>query len=150
MITRRLLTAVLTALFSSLSFAAEEAPPPTMGNGESNWIIVEGAKRDGATLTFPEVRIDGNGWLVLHPFEDGEPNGGIYAGSTYLASGTNADVSVTLHAEPNAGDLFIVMLHSDADDDRRFDFVFVGDTGHVEDRAVFEGNKMIGHVYPAP
>ena len=30
------------------------------------------------------------------------------------------------------------------------DFVFVGDTGHVEDRAVFEGSKMIGHAWAAP
>ncbi len=38
-----------------------------LDDGEKNWIIVDGATRDGATFTFSEVHIDGNGWLVMHP-----------------------------------------------------------------------------------
>jgi len=45
--------------------------------------------------------------------------------------------------------MFIVMLHSDVDDDKEFDFVFVNER-EVEDKAVFEGTTMIGHAYPAP
>jgi len=128
---------------------AEAAPQITIGNGEANWIITDGASRDGATFTFPEVQIDGNGWLVMHPFEDGKPNGKIYVGHTYLADGTSKDVEITVDNEPAPGEMFIVMLHRDVDEDKEFDFVFVNER-EVEDKAVFEGTTMIGHAYPAP
>lgn len=133
---------------ASIGFA-EEAPQRSIGNGEKNWIITEGATRDGATFTFPEVHIDGNGWLVMHPFEDGKPNGNIYVGHSYVQSGTNKEVDITVDSEPATGDMFIVMLHRDVDEDKEFDFVFV-DEVHVFDKAVFEGNTMIGHAYAAP
>ena len=135
------------------SAAVADAPKRsevTVGNGEANWIITDGATRDGATFVFPEVQINGNGWLVMHPFEGGKPNGNIYVGSTYVSSGNNNNVAITVDAEPATGDMFIVMLHRDVDEDQQFDFVFVGDTGQVEDTAVFEGNTMIGHPYAAP
>ena len=129
--------------------AAEAAPQITLGNGDDNWIITEGATRDGATFTFPEVHIAGNGWLVMHPFEDGKPNGDIYVGHAYVGEGTNKDVEITVDDEPDAGEMFIVMLHSDVNDDKVFDFVFVNER-EVADKAVFEGTKMIAHPYPAP
>jgi len=118
-------------------------------NGEDNWIIVEGVTRDGATLTFSEVQIDGNGWLVMHPFEDGKPNGNIYVGASYVADGNNRDVSITLDEEPATGDMFIVMLHSDVNENQEFDFVFV-DSVNVLDKAVFEGLTMIAHPIAVP
>lgn len=146
------------------------APAITLGNGEANWIVVEGVERsadstyseqritsdsaavrrgDGATLTFNEVQIDGDGWLVLHPFIDGRPNGDWVAGFTFVESGTNTDVAVTINPAPESGTMFLVMLHSDSNEDGVFDFVFVDDT-HVEDRAVFEGTRMIAHVFAVP
>lgn len=130
--------------------APVSAPAITMGNGAANWIITDGATRNGRTYTFPEVQIDGAGWLVMHPFEDGKPNGDIYVGATYLNSGLNQAVDIEIDRTPASGDMFIVMLHSDLDQDQQFDFVFVGDTGQVEDKAVFEGNTMIGHAYRTP
>lgn len=121
----------------------------TLGNGEANWIIVEGASRDRATLTFREVHIDGNGWLVLHPFENGKPVGEIYVGATYVESGDNQNVEITVDPEPATGDMFIVMLHRDVNENQEFDFVFV-DEVNVLDKAVFEGTKMIAHAIQAP
>lgn len=120
-----------------------------IGDGEANWIVVDDATRQGDTLTFSEVKIDGNGWLVLHPFEDGKPNGKIYVGAAYLSDGENRDVQVRVDPAPAAGDRFIVMLHRDVNENRDFDFVFV-DEVHVLDKAVFEGRKMIAHVIAAP
>jgi hypothetical protein len=120
-----------------------------LGDGEANWIVVDGASRDGATFTFPEVRIDGNGWLVMHPFEDGKPNGDIYVGATYLHDGDNREVEVAVDPEPSTGDMFIVMLHRDVNENKEFDFVFV-DSVNVLDKAVFEGRTMIAHAIPAP
>ncbi len=45
--------------------------------------------------------------------------------------------------------MFIVMLHSDVNENQVFDFVFV-DEVNVLDKAVFEGTKMIGFPFAAP
>lgn len=141
--------AALTACSTTQPPTPTEAPQRTIGNGEANWIVTEGATRDEATFLFREVRIDGNGWLVMHPFKDGKPVGDIYVGATYLASGENRDVAITVDPVPSTGDMFIVMLHRDVNENQEFDFVFV-DEINVLDKAVFEGNKMIGHAFAAP
>lgn len=120
-----------------------------MGNGDSNWIQTEDASRQGKILTFKEVHIEGNGWLVMHPFEDGAPNGDKYVAATYLDSGTNKDVEIEVHKGVSSGEMFIVMLHRDLNENGVFDFVFI-DERNVMDRAVFEGPRMIGHAVPAP
>lgn len=129
--------------------AAVTAPKITMGNGDKNWIVVDGAVRNNKTLTFKEVQIDGNGWLVMHPFENGKPNGDKYVAATYVTSGTNNNVDIEVHKGATSGELFIVMLHRDLNENKVLDFVFVDDT-NVMDKAVFEGSTMIGHVIPAP
>ncbi len=129
--------------------AASALAQISMGNGSDNWILLEGASREGPTLTIPEVKINGNGWLVLHPFEDGKPNGSIYVGHTYVPDGVSRDVAVTVDRPVSAGDMFIVMLHRDVNENQAFDFVFI-EENKVVDEAVFEGSVMIGHAYPAP
>ena len=126
-----------------------QGPAISMGNGEANSIVTDGATRDGATLTFPQVLIEGEGWLVLHPFKDGKPQGEVVAGYAPVASGLSGNVAVTVDPAPETGDLFIVMLHSDANANGRFDFVFINER-EVVDKAVFEGSKMIGQVYLVP
>ena len=143
----------LSALFT-LQVSAEEpyekeAQSITLGNGEKNWIIVEGVTRNNSTLTFPEVNIDGNGWLVIHPFEDGKPNGDKYVGATFLKDGNNKDVEIKVHKGLDSGEMIIVMLHSDSNANKVFDFVFI-DEVNVMDRAVFEGTKMIADAIAVP
>ncbi len=150
MFSAKWLSAIVLSLVAVYGWAEEATAEFSMGNGEHNWILTEGATRQGSTFVFPEVQIDGNGWLVMHPFENGKPNGDIYVGVTYLADGKSVDVEIEVDNDPASGDYYIVMLHRDVDEDRELDFVFVGDTGHVEDRAVFEGSKMIGQAYAAP
>ncbi|WP_306250489.1 hypothetical protein [Parvularcula sp. IMCC14364] len=153
-----LLTCFMVAMLSACTSISESVtvaePSPTraeitMGDGSDNWIKTKGATRNGSTFIFPEVKIDGNGWLVMHPFTDGKPNGKIYVGHTYIKDGLNTNISISVDPEPVSGEMFIVMLHRDVEEDRIFDFVFV-DEYHVEDRAVFEGTKMIAHAYQAP
>ncbi len=148
----RVLIAMTLAVLLPMSFARAETPEPapfSMGNGDSNWIKTEGASRQGKILTFKEVHIEGNGWLVMHPFEDGAPNGDKYVAATYLDSGTNEDVDIEVYKGVSSGEMFIVMLHRDLNENGVFDFVFV-DEQNVMDRAVFEGPRMIGHMVPAP
>lgn len=131
--------------------AATAKPRVQTGNGINNRIETDGIRRDGRTFVVPEVQIEDNGWLVLHPFRDGRPVGEIYAGATYLPQGTHQNVAVTAQTVPmpEPGTMFIVMLHSDVNNDEMFDFVFV-DEVNVADKAVFEGGKMIGHPIAAP
>ena len=123
----------------------------TIGNGEKNSIVVDGMTRQGRTFTFREVTLAEPGWLVLHPFEGGEPQGEIYVGAKYLPAGTHESVTIDVQTapEPRPGTQFIVMLHGDVDRDETFDFFFV-DERNVADKAVFEGSRMIGHVIAAP
>ncbi|MEM9176732.1 MAG: hypothetical protein AAGC67_16025 [Myxococcota bacterium] len=148
------ITLTLVVLFAASIASAEEMDRSqiTRGNGEKNWILTEDLKRSGRTLTFKEVRVDTGSWLVLHPFEDGKPKGDIYVGATYLAAGTHQQVTIDVATapEPAPGTPFIAMLHADVDDDQTFDFVFVDGGPHVEDKAVFEGTRMIAHVVEAP
>ena len=142
--------ATLTLLLGYGFANAEEYPPEfSMGNGKNSWIQTEGATRDGKVLTFKEVNIDKNGWLVMHPFENGAPNGDKYVAATFIEAGVNRDVEITVHKGAETGEMFIVMLHHDSNDNGIFDFVFVDDT-NVMDRAVFEGPRMIAHAIPSP
>ncbi len=135
--------------FSVVQAQSDAAPQISIGNGAKNWITTEGVQRAEGTLTFSEVQIDGNGWLVIHPFENGAPNGDKYVASTYLKDGTNSDVSIKVHKGLQTGEMFIVMLHLDVNENQVLDFVFV-DEQNVMDTAVFEGSTMIGHAIPAP
>lgn len=135
----------LTALLASGPLSAER-PAITMGNGDQNWIILDGIRREGATLTVPEVVISDSGWLVMHPFKDGKPDGSVYVGATYLPEGKAENVAITIDEEPRAGEIFIVMLHYDVNHNEVFDFIHLED-GNVVDKAVFEGTTMIGHAY---
>lgn len=131
------------------TWAEQQAAQFSMGNGDNNWIITQDASRTGNTLEFAEVNIDANGWLVMHPFEDGKPNGDKYVAATFVKKGTSKNVPIEVYKGIAPGEQFIVMLHYDSNANEVFDFVFVDDT-NVMDRAVFEGSKMIGHVFAAP
>ena len=128
---------------------AATKPKITLGNGAANWIVTEGATRQGATFTFREVQIDGDGWLVMHPFKDGKPVGAVYVGATYIKDGVNRDVAIRVDEAPEPGTMYLVMLHLDVNENQEFDFVFV-DERNVLDKAVFEGTTMIAHPIAAP
>ncbi len=139
---------VLTIASPILS-VAQEGASISIGNGSQNWIQTEGMQRDGNVLKFSEVQIDGDGWLVIHPFQDGAPNGDRVVARTFLKSGTNTDVEIEVHKGLSSGEMMIVMLHKDSNNNGEFDFIFVDDR-NVMDLAVFEGSTMIGHALAAP
>jgi hypothetical protein len=127
--------------------AAQSHQDIVTGNGERNYIVLEGASRVGATFTFPEVVIDKNGWLVMHPFKDGAPVQTVYVGATYVPAGESRDVAITIDRKPMTGEMFIVMLHYDVNDDQVFDF---NDGITVPDVPVFEGNTLVALRYETP
>lgn len=175
MLFRTAFTGLLAAACLTHTVIAQETPAAhkiTMGNGEANAIQIEGLTRaesvsqfievrvdgaitstfrgDSVALIFPEVTIEKPGFIVLHPVMDGRPNGDVVSGFTYLGAGTHKDVTVRLDTPADPGRKFLVMLHTDVDDDRVLDFVFVEDGINVEDTAVFEGRHMIAHIFAVP
>ena len=139
---------IMTVLVLCLGYTSVQAQI-SMGNGEKNWITVEDVTRDQSTLTFSEVQIDGNGWLVIHPFEDGAPNGDKYVALTYLEDGQNLKVSIHVQKGLVSGEMFIVMLHRDVNENKVLDFVFV-DQHNVLCHAVVVGKTSSGHAISAP
>lgn len=159
-------------LWPTAAMAQDAAPQITMGNGEANSITIDGLSRapgvtqfsevrvdgetvstyrgDSVSLTFPEVTIEKAGFIVLHPVMDGRPNGDVVSGFTYLEAGSHKDVSIRMDTPADPGRGFLVMLHTDVDNDRVLDFVFVEDGVNVEDTAVFEGTHMIAHIFTVP
>ena len=117
------------------------------GNGERNYIVLDGASRNGAVFTFREVSIDAPGWLVIHPFRDGVPVQTEYVGATLLAEGKTADAQITVDPAPETGEMMIVMLHYDMNRDGVFDF---NDGVTVPDAPVFEDGVLIALRYQAP
>ena len=128
---------------------AKTAPAISMGNGEKNWIEFDGMTRAGNTLTIPKIMIEKDGWLVVHPFKDGAPNGMIYVGASFLKAGENTDIDLKVYRELEEGTPLVIMLHFDENQNGAFDFLFV-DERSVLDKAVFEGHTMVAHVIQAP
>ena len=167
------LASCLVVSSAPTSAQADAAPPQiTFGNGERNSIEIDGLVRVDEEGAFTEVRSNGEhvvkrrgnstvvsftnvfiekpGWLVLHPVIDGKPDGKMVSGYAYLQAGSNENTSLRIDHPATSGDKFLVMLHSDVNDDRVFDFVFVEDGVNVEDQAVFEGSRMIAHIISVP
>lgn len=140
---------------SSASAVSEPAAKPaaashskmTIGNGEKNNIQLDGATRAGSEFSFPRVEIDNPGFLVMHPFKDGKPVQTEYVGAVPVATGVSKDVKITVSDNPATGDMYIVMLHYDVNDDRVFDF---NDGVTVPDKPVFEGTNLVALRYQAP
>lgn len=148
-VSTRIFQLLAASLLLQFGLAQSLLAQMSIGNGENNSIKIESMKRDGNTLTIDEITIDGDGWLVIHPFENGAPNGDRVVGRQFLKSGVNRNVSIEVYKGLESGEMMIVMLHRDSNDNGEFDFIFV-DAQNVMDRAVFEGSTMIGHAVPAP
>ena len=125
----------------------ESLPTIKLGNGENNYVVTEGATREGATFTFSKVAIDKPGFLVIHPFKDGKPAQTVYSGAAPLTAGVHENASVTIDYEPASGEMFVVMLHYDMNEDGVFDF---NDGVTVPDAPVFEGDTLVALRIAAP
>ncbi len=85
-------------------------------------IVVEGVKQDGATFMFPSVRIDQDGFLVVHAMEGGQPTLPGSVGHIMVEAGTTENVSVTLDPAPEPGAEYMVMLHYDTNANGQYEF----------------------------
>lgn len=145
---------VLTACADKDTATDTKAKAPKMdhskivtGNGTENYITLEGSTRSNAAFTFPNVTINKAGFLVMHPFRDGKPVQTEYVGAVPVRTGTNSNVAIAVDPAPQTGDMYIVMLHYDINEDGVFDF---GDGVTVPDAPVFEGHTLVALRYETP
>jgi hypothetical protein len=85
-------------------------------------IEAEGVAVDGAMVTFPSVKIDKDGFLVLHAVQGGEVVVPASIGHVMVPAGTTMDVTVTADYPLAAGEDYVAMLHYDTDGDGMYAF----------------------------
>ena len=117
-----LLTLTLLSLVLANDGFAKDYPKIDLANGMHNSIDISDVSRENNILTIKQVVIDGSGWLVLHPFEQGKPNGDKYVGYAYLQDGENNNVEIEVYKGIEPGDKYIIMLHKDVNDNQVLDF----------------------------
>ena len=146
--------AALAGCSENVETTKEKATEPKMdhakivtGNGENNHISLDGAYRTEATFTFPNVTLAKDGFLVFHPFKDGKPVQTEYVAAKALSGGSHDNVSIDVSDGPKTGDMYIVMLHFDMNEDGVFDF---NDGVTVPDAPVFEGQTLVALRFQTP
>jgi hypothetical protein len=97
------------------AFAALAAALTLSTAGFANDLKVVGADQDvsGGTVTADEVAAGENGWLVVHRTDAGHKPGPV-VGYAPLKAGLNRDIAAILTEPVAAGDMLMLMLHSEA------------------------------------
>jgi hypothetical protein len=85
-------------------------------------IAVEGVKVDGASVTFPSVLIDKDGFVVLHQVENGEIVLPAAIGHAAVPTGTTENVTVTADMPLEAGREYHAMIHYDTNGNGEYEF----------------------------
>jgi hypothetical protein len=83
-------------------------------------IATEGARVSGEMLVFPSVRIDMDGYVVIHETMDGAPVIPASIGHAAVPAGTSADVAVPVSGLAS-GDYF-AMIHYETNCNGSYDF----------------------------
>ena len=99
-----MISAAALALTSTAAFADAHAAPMVEAADQS----VENGIVSADTIVAPE-----NGWLVVHR-TDAEMAPGPVVGHAPLRAGMNTDVAAILTEEVAAGDMLMLMVHSEA------------------------------------
>ncbi len=85
-------------------------------------ITLKGATFKGDTVTFPQVMMDKDGWLVIHAMKDGAPVLPSSLGSTFVPAGPSMNVAVDINEKVMKGTDYLVMLHYETNGNGTYDF----------------------------
>ena len=107
-------------------------------------IDVSGAMAGGRTITVPSVMATADGYLVVHPMQDGKVGAPI--GHAMVKAGENKNVKVTLDSPMTAGQTYTLMLHQDTGAMGKYEFGMVEKT----DMPVMMGDKPVMATFKAP
>lgn len=84
-------------------------------------VAVEGVTAADGSVTFPSVRIDKDGFVVVHATKDGAPVLPGSVGHAPVKAGTTENVMVPVEGL-EAGGTYMVMLHYDTDGNGTYGF----------------------------
>jgi hypothetical protein len=102
---------VLTAALTIGAFAAHA----------ENKISPDGLKASTSTVSIGSVTAEKDGYVVIHRTDFTGTLPGAVIGHAPIKAGENAEVSVPLDQQPEAGAKLIVMLHAEGNGDTVFD-----------------------------
>lgn len=85
-------------------------------------IDTEGAMIEDGALVFPSVKIDKDGYVVIHAVEDGSPVIPASIGHTAVSAGTSENVSVEVEGGAMEGTDYVAMIHYETNDNGSYDF----------------------------
>lgn len=109
-------------------------------------VVVADQSVSSGTVTAEKVTAEANGWLVVHR-TDAEMKPGPVVGYAPLKAGDNMDVTSLLQEEVKAGDMLMLMIHSEAGGTKTGVFEYT--LGAKEDGPVRVDDKLIMTVITA-
>lgn len=83
-------------------------------------ITTEGARVEGGSVVFPAVKIDMDGYVVVHAVVDGAPVLPGSIGHTMVSAGDSTDVMVPV--EGLAPGAYVAMIHYETNGNATYDF----------------------------
>jgi hypothetical protein len=106
--------ALTAALLGALTASAETAHA-------ENMISADGLKASTSAVSIGSVTAEKDGYVVVHRTDFTGTLPGAVIGHAPVKAGDNAEVSVPLDQQPEAGAKLIVMLHEEGNNDAVFD-----------------------------
>ena len=98
------------------------AAVPAVAHADHLNIDVEGATIEGNSVVFPSVKIDKDGYVVIHAVENGEPVIPASIGHTAVSAGDSENVSVEIEGGAMEGTDYVAMIHYETNDNGTYDF----------------------------
>lgn len=98
------------------------AAVPAVAHADHLNIDVEGATIEGNSVVFPAVKIDKDGYVVIHAVESGEAVIPVSIGHTAVSAGDSENVSVEIEGGAMEGTDYVAMIHYETNDNDTYDF----------------------------
>lgn len=105
-----------------IALATTIAAIPAVAHADHLNIDVEGATIEGNSVVFPAVKIDKDGYVVIHAVENGEPIIPASVGHTAVPAGDSENVSVEIEGGAMEGTDYVAMIHYETNDNDTYDF----------------------------
>lgn len=109
-------------LFLKAALATSFLAIPAVAHADHLNIDVEGAKIEGTSIVFPAVKIDKDGYVVVHAVENGEAVIPASVGHTAVAAGDSQNVAVEIEGGATEGTDYVAMIHYETNDNGTYDF----------------------------
>lgn len=110
--------------FASVAFgvAAASLALSTPALADHLNIDVEGATIEDGAIVFPAVKIDKDGYVVIHAVENGAPVLPSSIGHAAVSAGDSENVSVEVEGGAQEGTDYVAMIHYETNDNGTYDF----------------------------